>query len=95
MTQGEKNEKEKGSIKILSTQVGGDLNDEMKNQLAQVKKLDLCSFYGNQTLASNVDLMGYSSFCVCLVTNGAKDGILVHSDWYHASKVYLLYLSII
>ena len=30
--------------------------------------------------------MGYSSFYVCLVTNGAKDGILVHSDWYHASK---------
>ena len=26
---------------------------------------------------------------------GAKDGILVHSDWYHASKVHLLYLSII
>ena len=25
----------------------------------------------------------------------AKDGILVHSDWYHASKVHLLYLSII
>ena len=29
----------------------------------------------NQTLASNVDLTGYSSFCVCLVTNSAKDGI--------------------
>ena len=71
------------------------LNDEMKNQHAQVKKLDLCSFYGNQILASNVDLMRYSSFCVCLVTHGAKDGILVHSDWYHASKVHLLYLSII
>ena len=26
---------------------------------------------------------------------GAKDGIMVHSDWYHASKVHLLYLSII
>ena len=38
------------------------LNDEMKNQHTQVKKLDLCSFYGNQTLTSNVDLMGYSSF---------------------------------
>ena len=25
--------------------------------------------------------------------HGAKDGILVHSDWYHASKVHLLYLS--
>ena len=25
----------------------------------------------------------------------AKDGIMVHSDWYHASKVHLLYLSII
>ena len=71
------------------------LNDEMKNQHAQVKKLDLCLFCGNQNLASNVDLMGYSSFCVYLVTNGAKDGILVHSDQYHASKVHLLYLSII
>ena len=39
--------------------------------------------------------MGYSSSYVCLVTNGAKDGIMVHSDWYHASKVHLLYLSII
>ena len=27
--------------------------------------------------------------------HGAKDGIMVHSDWYHASKVHLLYLSII
>ena len=27
--------------------------------------------------------------------HGAKDGILVHSDWYHASKVHFLYLSII
>ena len=63
--------------------------------LLQVMKQDLCSFYRNQTLASNIDLMGYSSLCVCLVTNGAKDGILVHSDWYHASKVHLLYLSII
>ena len=26
---------------------------------------------------------------------GAKDGIMVHSDWYHASKVHLLYRSII
>ena len=38
-------------------------------------------------LLLKIDLMGYSSFCVCLVTNGAKDGILMHSDWYHASKV--------
>ena len=38
------------------------LNDEMKNQHVQVKKLYLCSFYRNQTLASNVDLMRYSSF---------------------------------
>jgi hypothetical protein len=28
--------------------------------------------------------MGYSSFCVCIVTNGANDDILVHSDCYHA-----------
>ena len=26
---------------------------------------------------------------------GAKDGILVHTDWYHASKIHLLYLNII
>ena len=39
--------------------------------------------------------MGYSSSYVCLVTNGAKDGIMVLFDWYHASKVHLLYLSII
>ena len=71
------------------------LNDEMKNQHAQAKVTRLMFIYGNQTLACNIDLMGYSSFCVRLVTNGAKDGILVHSDWYHASKVHLLYLSII
>jgi hypothetical protein len=28
------------------------------------------------TLASNVDLMGYSSFCECLVINSAKDGVI-------------------
>ena len=27
--------------------------------------------------------------------HGAKDGIMVHSDWYHASKVHILYFSII
>ena len=27
--------------------------------------------------------------------HGAKDGIMVHSEWYHASKVHLLYLNII
>ena len=51
------------------------LNDELKNQHAQVEQLDLCLFCKNQTLASNDDLTGYSSFCVCLITNGAKDGI--------------------
>ena len=30
-----------------------------------------------------------------LANYGAKDGIMVHSDWYHALKVHLLYLSII
>ena len=40
------------------------LIDEMKNQHAQVELLDLCLYCENQTLASNVDLMGYSSFCV-------------------------------
>ena len=59
----------------------------------RLSKLDLCLYCKNYTLASNVDLMGYSSFCICLVTNGAKDGIF--GALYHASKVHLLYLSII
>ena len=42
--------------------------------------------YENYTLTFNVDLMGYSSFYVCLVTNGAKDGVMVHSGWYNTLK---------
>ena len=37
----------------------------------------------------------YQVFKLYLANHGAKDGIMVHFDWYHASKVHLLYLSII
>ena len=39
--------------------------------------------------------MGSLSFDGCLVIDGAKDGVKGNSDWYHASKVHLLHLSII
>ena len=77
-----------------------DLIDEMKNQHAQViVKYALLYFHKwYQSLASNVDLTRYLVFVFCkkyLTSNGAKDDILVHSDWYHASKVHLLHISII
>jgi hypothetical protein len=53
---------------------------------------------GTRNLAYNIDLTRYLVFVLCksyLTNNGAKDGILVHSDWYHASKVHSLHLSII
>ena len=38
---------------------------------------------------------GILSFNACLVKYGAKDGVNGNSDWYHATKVHLLHLSII
>ena len=48
-----------------------------------------------KSLTYNVDLTGFLSFDACLATHGAKDGVNGNSDWYHASKVHLLHLSII
>ena len=47
-----------------------------------------------KSLTYNVDLTGFLSFNACLVIHGAKDGVNGNSDWYHASKVYPIYLSI-
>jgi hypothetical protein len=44
------------------------------------------------TLSYNVDLTGFSSFCECLVTNGAKDGVQIATPIVITLQRSILYI---
>ena len=53
----------------------GDLNDEMKTSMHR-KSNQTCAYHvKTRPFAYIVDLTGYSSFCECLATIGAKDDV--------------------
>ena len=70
----------------------------MHRMIVRYALLTFKFFKWNQSLAYNVDLTRFLVLCLYkwyLTNDGAKDGIIGNSDWYHASKVYSLHLSII
>ena len=73
--------------------------DVMKTSMHRIARHLNWFYKWCSSLVSNIDLMRYLVSFVFkwyLANHGAKDGVSNgNSDWYHASKVHSLHLSII